>query len=227
MNAQYAMNHLLTITILASLLVSSANGEGTASTKAVVLNEEKPLKAWPSEKRPRLFGKYLEVEVDGPAEKRIKITSGNRKFIFEDEGRWIISPTTTPRYSILMSDRLNKTTTFGIAQFSKEEFLQTLEDAEWEPYLESIRSDVIPKEIVYEHYTAEGRSAPYIMKNWTRKVEYEYPMGAEEVGKTREIFTFIDGDLFVFVFSGKKQVIDAMRESHDIFLTRMNVYTDS
>ena len=183
--------------------------------------------AWPSEKRPRMHGKYLEIEVDGPIEKRLKITSGNRKFVFEDEGRWIVSSTITPRYSILMEDRLNKGLTFGIAQFSKDEFLASLDDGDWEPYLESIRSDVIPKKIVYEHYTAQGRTAPYVMKNWTRKVEYEYPMGNEQTGKTREIFSFIDGELFVFVFSGRKEAIDANRENHNLFLTRMNVFTDS
>jgi len=65
------------------------------------------------------------------------------------------------------------------------------------------------------------------MKNWTRKIEYEYPLSNDKIGKTREIFSFIEGDLFVFVFSGIKEEIDANREYHNLLLTRMNVYTDS
>jgi len=200
---------------------------GQAQPKIELQEEKLPVTPWPVERRPRMQGKHVRIIEDGPEEGRIKVTSGNRTFIFEDEGRWVVASTTTPRYSILMNNRLNRDLTFGIAQFSKEEFLTSLDDKDWNGYVESIKSDVIPKKIVYEHYTGQGRSAPYILKNWTRKIEYEYPLGDEETGKTREIFSFIDGDLFVFIFSGKKNVIDANRDSHNLFLTRMNVYTDS
>ncbi len=198
-----------------------------AQSQSEELSEEVPLKPWPSERRPRMQGKYLQVEIDGPAEDRIKVTSGKHTFIFEDEKLWVLSSTTTPRYSIIMNNRLEDNLTFGIARFSRDEFLASLNDEEWNPYIESIKNDVIPKKIVRQHYTAKGRSAPYIMKNWTRKVEYEYPLSDDKIGKTREIFSFIDGDLFVFIFSGNKETIDANRDSHDIFLTRMNIYTDS
>jgi hypothetical protein len=198
-----------------------------AQSKSEELNEKLPEISWPAERRPRMQGKYLQVEVDGPAEGRIKVTSGKITFVFEDEGRWALSSTTTPRYSIMMNDRLNRDLTFGIAQFSKGEFLASLDDEEWNPYVESIKNDVVPKKVVYEHYTAQGRSAPYIMKTWTRKIEYEYSLGNGKTGKTREIFSFIDGDLFVFIFSGNKSTIDANRENHNMFLTRMNLYTDT
>lgn len=225
------MQHSISLTSLSGIATIAISlffaPEANAQSQSEELSEKRAINSWPSERRPRMQSKYLQVEVDGPQEHRIRITSGNRNFIFEDEGRWIPSSTITPRYSILMKDRLNSGLTFGIAQFSKDEFLPSLNDEDWNPYVESIKSDVIPKKVVYEHYTAQGRSAPYIMKNWTRKIEYEYPLGNDDTGKTREIFSFIDGDLFVFIFSGKKEVIDVNRENHNIFLTRMNVYTDS
>lgn len=191
------------------------------------LSTKKAVLIWPPEKRPKMQGRYTEVEIDGPPESRIVIQSTHIKFVFENDGQWAFSSTTTPRYSIMMNDRLNSSLTFGIARFTKDEFLASLSDEDWNPYIESIRNDIVPKEIVYQHYTAKGRSAPYILKNWTRKVEYEYPLGKDVIGKTREIFSFIDGDLFVFIFSGDKKAIDSQRASHDIFLTRMNLYTDS
>lgn len=225
MKVKYSLLNALGIANITLALFFIPNAQ--AEPKREELKEKSPAISWPVERRPRMLGKNVQVIIDGPEESRIKVTSGNRTFIFEDEGRWVLSSTTTPRYSILMNDRLNHDLTFGIAQFSKEEFLASLDDKDWNGYVESIKSDVIPKKIVYQHYTAEGRSAPYILKNWTRKIEYEYPLGNGETGKTREIFSFIDGDLFVFIFSGKKSVIDANRDNHNLFLTRMNVYTDS
>lgn len=219
------VSRLFRTAIAASALLSG--GEIQAQSRTVELSNDEPMNAWPAAKRPRMEAKYLEVEIDGPPEKRIKVTSDNKVFVFEDEGRWLISRTITPRYSILWNDRLHEDVTFGIAQFAEGEFLASLEDKDWKPYLESIRNDVIPKKIVYEHYTAQGKAAPYILKNWTRKVEYEYPLSNEEIGKTREIFTFIEGELFVFIFSGKKELIDANRNDHNMFLSRMNVFTDS
>ncbi len=225
MNFERTLLGTLGIANVAVALLFAPNGQ--AQSKIELREEKLPATPWPTERRPRMQGKHVQIIEDGPEESRIKVTSGNRTFIFEDEGRWVVSSTTTPRYSILMNDRLNPDLTFGIAQFSKEEFLTSFDDKDWNRYVESIKNDIIPKKVVYEHYTTQGRSAPYILKNWTRKIEYEYPLGNEETGKTREIFSFIEGDLFVFIFSGKKNVIDANRDSHNLFLTRMNVYTDS
>ncbi len=225
MKFRHALFNALSIAYIALALHFIPHSQ--AQPKREELNERSPAIPWPVERRPRMLGKHVQVIVDGPEESRIKVTSGNLAFIFEDEGRWVVSSTTTPRYSIVMNDRLNHDLTFGIARFSNGEFLASLDDKDWNGYVESIKNDVIPKNIVYQHYTAEGRSAPYILKNWTRKIEYEYPLGNGETGKTREIFSFIDGDLFVFIFSGNKNSIDANRDSHNLFLTRMNAYADS
>lgn len=101
---------------------------------------------------------YLQVQEDGYEERRIRITSGSYRFVFEDDGRWILDSSTTPRYSIMMNDRLSGDLTFGIVQFRKGEFMASLSDKDWNPYVESIKKESIPKKIVYQHYTAQGRS---------------------------------------------------------------------
>lgn len=189
--------------------------------------DELPITFWPEERRPRMNGNRVEYQEDGPIEKRIRIDSGDLSFVFEDNNRWRFSTTTTPRYSILLQDSEDPSLTFGIARFATDEFIESLDEEEWKPYMRAILSDVIPKEITYQHYTGNRRSAPYVLKTWTRKVEYEYPMGESVVGKTREIFSFIDGDLFVFIFSGNKDKIDALRNDHNLFLTRMNLAKES
>lgn len=225
MHIQHFLTKSFGIATLALSVFIAPISQGQPESKEE--SEDAPMTSWPVEKQPRMQGKYLQVQEDGHEERRIRITSGSYRFVFEDDGRWILDSSTTPRYSIMMNDRLSEDLTFGIAQFRKGEFLASLSDDDWNPYVESIKKESIPKKIVYQHYTAQGRSSPYIMKNWTRKIEYEYPLSNDKIGKTREIFSFIDGDLFVFIFSGIKEEIDANREYHNLLLTRMNIYTDS
>ena len=174
------------VSIVAALFAAASAGslaiwavEPDADTESINV-ETLP---WPSDIRPRMLGKYIEIQEDGPAEKRLRIDSGSKRFIFEDEGRWSYSQTRTPRYSIILKDRKMADMTFGIARFGPEEFLQSLEDKDWNRYVQSIKSDVVPKQVTYEHYTGEGREAPYVLKNWTRKVEYEYALGQGKTGK--------------------------------------------
>ena len=58
----------------------------------------------------------------------------------------------------MMNDRLSGDLTFGIVQFRKGEFLASLSDKDWNPYVESNKKESIPKKIVYQHCTAQGRS---------------------------------------------------------------------
>ena len=174
-----------------------------------------------------MIGRYIDIREDGPVEKRLRIDSGDHHFVFEDESQWVFTTSRTPRYSIILQDRKIPSLSFGMSRFSAEEFLQTLQDESWLPYVAFLESDMPVKTITHQHYTGEGRERPYILKNWTRKIEYEYSLGEGKIGKTREIFTFIDGDLFVFVFSGPRDFIEQFRNSHDLFLSRMNLHSDS
>ena len=208
-----------------SLLTIFSNSSLAARSTSEL--SDQPITSWPKQLRPSMTGKYIEVREDGPIEKRLCIASGNHRFIFEDKGRWVFTRSRTPRYSIMLTDRKIRELSFGVSRFSSVEFLATLQDESWLPYVASLKTDIPTKTVTYQHYTGEGRERPYILKNWTRKIEYEYPMGKGKIGKTREIFTFIDGDLFVFAFSGTREDIERLRDSHDMFLTRMNLYSDS
>ena len=195
--------------------------------QTILEKSEQLIATWPKEPRPRMTGKYIEVREDGPIEKRLRIDSGNHRFIFEDKRHWVFTKSRTPRYSIILQDRKIPELSFGISRFGSGEFLESLQDEYWLPYVASLEADIPAKTVTYEHYTVDSRERPYVLKNWTRKIEYEYPMGDGKIGKTREIFTFIDSDLFVFIFSGPKSSIESLRSSHDIFLTRMNLYSGS
>ncbi len=220
---------LAAITLLGALLPVTAFAQEPDVTAVPTQDAEEELTVieWPEERRPRMEGKYFGVEIDGPVEKRFSIQSGSLYFIFEDNGTWKFRKSLTPRYSVLMENRDDPNLTFGVSRFGPDEFLASLSEEDWLPYIRSIENDVIPKTITYEHYTGTRRAAPYVLTAWTRKVEYEYPLGEDRVGKTREIFAFIEGELFVFVFSGDKDKIDALRRSHNMLLTRMNLEKDS
>ncbi len=192
-----------------------------------VMLEQQPITEWPAEPRPRMGIDFIEVQIDGPIEYRKLFDCAKFKLMMEDNGEWEKSSSRTPRYSVIMTDKDDPSLTFGISRFLESEFISDLSADEWNPYIEYLKTDVVPITITYQHYSKESRAAPMIPGNNFRQVDYEYALANEEVGKTREIFAFIEGELLVFIFSGTKEKIDSMRNSHNLMLSRMDLINGS
>ena len=66
-----------------------------------------------------MTGKYVEVREDRPIEKRLRIDSGNHRFIFEDKRHRVFTKFRTPRYSIILQDRKIPELSFGMSRFGR------------------------------------------------------------------------------------------------------------
>ena len=112
-----------------------------------------------------MTGKYIEVREEHPIQKRLRIDSGNRCFIFEDKRHWVFTKFRTPHYSIILQDRKIPELSFGISRLGRCEFLESLQDKYWLPYVASLEANIPSKTVPYQHFTVDSREHPFVLEN--------------------------------------------------------------
>ncbi|MGK0239414.1 MAG: hypothetical protein ACI92G_002889 [Candidatus Pelagisphaera sp.] len=193
---------------------------------AIDLSDESIIEAiaWPTEPRRAIEAEALEVQVDGPIEERTVFNCSDFKLIIENNGSWEKLVTANPRYSVSLKDKADPKLIFSLSRFAPEEFLSSLDDQNWNAYIAFLESDVPQKNVTLQHDSRITRASPIVLDKTYRQVEYEYTLSDGTLGKIREIFAFIKGDLFVFSFSGPKAKIDSFKNRHNLTISRMNFF---
>ena len=208
--------------VYAALLTTSL----LAGEVVIDLSDESAIEAiaWPSEPRQQIGVEALDVQIDGPLEKRTVFNCSNFKLIIENNGNWEKMAKTNPRYSVSLKDKSDLKLTFSLSRFAPEEFLSSLDDQNWNAYITFLENDIPPKSVTFQHDSRVSRASPIVLDKSYRQVEYEYTLSDGALAKNREIFAFIKGDLFVFSFKGPKAKVDAFKNRHNLTISRMDFF---
>lgn len=180
--------------------------------------------SWPQTPRPAIDIKFFFENIDGYEEERALLKCSNFDLQLSDLSGWERGRKgASRRFSAYFQVIDYSAVVFGLAEFSNEEFLTSLSNQKWTAYLNYLRTRSQRTEITFEHNSLDGSHPPFILNAHSRQVEYVYSTGSGSKRKTREIFAFIKGKLYAFVFSGPEGEINRLRSTHDLILTRMNL----
>ena len=127
------------------------------------------------------------------------------------------------RYSIQLEETDVPDLKFGISIFAKDEFLTSLDRKEWDRYLHHLNTAFPYQQVVFEQSNLEKSGGPFVFGKHFRQVAYQWKTPAGELKKTREIFVFLRGRLYVFSFRGKPESVDATWRRQNLMLNRMNL----
>ena len=219
------MSATFRVTIFSAAFLLSHASLGTTESPQPLLSaeiSEGPTIDWPQTAPKPVRLKRFEVQEDGPPEARIIFQSPNVSLELEDHGKWQPSSKGDRPVSIRMDDKRFPGVSLSVSRFAKSEFLEDLEDENWNAYLNSITQSSHETAIVFEHDSAKGKASPLILDRRYRQVYYEQSFADGTTWKTREFFSFIGDDLFVFAIQGPKDRIDALTRTHNLILSRMD-----
>lgn len=158
-----------------------------------------------------------EVNVDGP-EKRVGIVGSDEGFMMDYQQSWIIdSP--SPRTSISFYWRTRSDLKFSISDFDTKDFLESLQQEDWEAYKNFLNLNYPERTIVFEQDSLNNRLAPIVLSKRSRQIAYEEPASNGRTFKTREFFVIHKNKVYIFTFSGPKEEIDGRWIDHETMLS--------
>ncbi len=195
------------------------------STGGVAQSQEEvelPPIDWPLSPRPKIEAKLVVINEDGASEDRLAFRCPQFDLLMVYNGDLKVVKNSS-RHSILLRSQSNRAVHFGISLFGKKEFLPDLEDETWDRYLESLKTTQPTAEIVYQSDRPKDRVGPNLFGKRVRQIAYELPTKEGEPLKTREMFFFLEKDLFVFTYSGPKNDIDRLWRRHNQLVSQMNL----
>ncbi len=205
------------------LIVSMGTFSNFANETPAIEIEPPAIKEWPLSPRPKSEVFHMEVSEDGPPQKRIVIDCGKFALITGNYGDWK-EQNPNPRYSLQLSPSTDYDVVFAIARFSDNEFIESLNQSDWESYVESLRIHTSPRTIRHQRFSIERKAAPIVLNEKPyRIIKYDYSDLNGNLTSTSELFTFIDGELFVFALSGPAEKVDLYQERVNLMISRMNV----
>ncbi len=184
--------------------------------------EELPPIDWPASSRPKIDAKLLEINEDGAVEDRIAFKCPQFDMLMVYNGDLKVVKNSS-RHSILLKSESSHGVHFGISLFGKNEFLSDLEDETWNRYLESLKITKPNAEIVFQSDRPTDRVGPNLFNKRVRQIAYEIPTKEGEPLKKREMFFFLEDNLFVFTYSGPKSDIDRLWRRHNQLVSQMNL----
>ncbi len=186
--------------------------------------KEPDLVSWPEAARQDVQVEFYVENTDGFDERRALLRYQELRLVLDTGKQWSHSPRDSEKFSVKLTDRLAEGVSLRIAIFEAGEFFSNLEsDEEWSTYVDSVRGSKVAPEVTYLQYSKESMEPPFILNSVYRQLDY---VSSTEDGirmKTREIFAEIESRLFVFVFSGEEQVVDSLRERHNLLLSRLDL----
>lgn len=188
-----------------------------------ITTDTPPIKDWPTSPRPKSEVFHMEVSEDGPPQKRMVFDCGRFALITGNYGKWE-EQTSSARYSFQLSPKSDSDITFGMARFPNNDFIESLNEKDWAPYIESLKSHPIPKIVQDQRFSIERKAAPVVLNERPyRVVDYQYTDSKGNLIRTWELFTFLEGELFVFGLSGHTNKVALYQERVNLMISRMNV----
>jgi len=208
-----------TILLIASMGAFSNFANETPGTEL----DPPAIKQWPLSPRPKSEVFHMEVSEDGPPQKRLVFDCGKFALVTGNYGDWK-ERNPNSRYSLQLSPGTDSDIVFAIARFPNNEFIESLNQSEWESYVESLKHHPSPRIIRHQRFSVERKAAPIVLNEKPyRIIEYEYTDLNGNTTSTRELFTFLDGELFVFALSGPSEKFELYQERVNLMISRMNV----
>ncbi len=212
-NALWAASSIALVSITPSL----------ASNGVKIDPDTPPIKAWPANPRPTSEVFQMEVSEDGPPQKRLVFDCGRFALITGNYGNWEVQKPTA-RFSFQLSPKNDADITFGMARFPQNDFIESLDQEEWDTYIAALHKNPNLKAIRSQRLSTDRKAAPKVLNEKPyRVIDYEYSDSKGNIKTTSELFTFLDGELFVFALSGPSKKIDLYMERVYLMISRMDV----
>jgi hypothetical protein len=180
-------------------------------------------KDWPPYPRPKSEVFQMEVSEDGPPQKRLVFDCGRFALITGNYGNWE-EQKPTARFSFQLSPKNDAEVIFGMARFPQNDFIASLDQEEWDTYIAALQNNPTPRAIRNQRLSTDRKAAPKVLDERPyRLVDYEHSDSDGNSTRTSELFTFLDGELFVFALSGPSDKVEQYRERVNLMISRMDV----
>ncbi|MFT3829969.1 MAG: hypothetical protein QM691_09725 [Opitutaceae bacterium] len=123
---------------------------------------------------------------------------------------WIRRPGSA-RFPLVFAPRSNLPVSMGIACFESEQFLSTIDDAEWDRYLAGLQAEHGESFEILEQASATIAGSKWVpvLGSKTRMVTFRHLVAPDRYEAEIQLFAFLGNRLAVFVLYGPEKSVQA------------------